>query len=161
MRARRVKTLTGLGHTLQVGFQLRPVGMSAWPWNKPWHWKVAQFVEDHAPVPQCWSSLVDWALGPDTDGMDLRERVSTLLPWRPLPQGCRDSAVENGSCYCGKVGRADIAALPDGPRSSVIVPDPCARGCTHDHDHDAGGWKPLCSNCPGCWPNKSLVGGPR
>lgn len=122
MRARRVKTVTLLGHTVQIGLQIRATGPTDWPWGTKGHWKVAQFVEDHAPVEQCWSDLVSWVLGPDTVGLYLHERLAALLPWRPIRQTCRQDATTCGTCRCGKVARSDVAALPNAPLATVIVP---------------------------------------
>lgn len=118
MKARRVATVHALGHVLQVGFQLRQDGPWSWPSNSRPLWKVAYFVEDHAPVQQCWSDLVSWVFGSGWDDRTLR----SVMPWRPVTQTCRDDAARVGACYCGKVATAECAAGPNGPRASVIVP---------------------------------------
>lgn len=123
MRARRVLNRTLLGHNVQVGFQIRATGPGRQP--SKLRWKIAYLVDEHAPVTQCWSDLVDWVFRSGRREQPLRDlRLSDLLPWRPLSQHCRDSAAECGACYCGGVARADVAALRDGPRARAVVPMP-------------------------------------
>lgn len=113
-------TRTFLGHTLQVGFQIRATGPGRQP--SKLRWKVAGFVDDHAPRVQCWSELVDWVFRHGVLDQDLRDlRPRDLLPWRPLPQSCRDSAREVGACYCGRVVREDVAAEHPGRDLSEVV----------------------------------------
>lgn len=125
MRARRVLTLTVLRHNVQIGFQIRGTGPADWPWGTKLHWQVAGFVDDHAPVTQCWADLVSWALGPDTVGMSLVQRAAAMLPWRPINDRCREDARHCGACYCGGVITSDFAAeRPEhaAQRGIVIVP---------------------------------------
>lgn len=127
MRSRRVMTRTVLGHNVQVGFQIRATGPGRQPSKH--RWAIAYFVLEHAPRAQCWSDLVDWVFryGPlDQDLRDLRPR--DLLPWRPVDQGCRDSARECGACYCGRVVSETFAAeQPEHAAQPGIVIVPAQR----------------------------------
>lgn len=76
--------------------------------RRPTRWDVAWLVD--RVKGQCWADLVDWVQRSD-DGSRLRPQTA-----------CRSEAQRRGACYCGKVARADIAALPGGPRASVVVP---------------------------------------
>jgi hypothetical protein len=119
MRARRVKTITCLGHTVQVGFQVKATGPGREP--SKLRWKLAYFMNDYAPN-QCWSDLVSWVFGYGVLDQPWRDlRPLDVLPWRPITPVCRTDAARNGACYCGKVATAACAGAPNGPRASVIV----------------------------------------
>jgi hypothetical protein len=58
---------------------------------------------------QCWADLTDYGLGRD------------LVPWAPDQRQCIESARDCGTCYCGKVVREDVAAMPGAPRFRKVV----------------------------------------
>ncbi len=63
---------------------------------------------------RCWSMLAEFTLGWDN------------WPSKQDTERCRESALECGSCYCGKVARADVfdEMIEAGSTPSVRVPMP-------------------------------------
>lgn len=76
--------------------------------QRRWRWWLARQV-DRLPG-QCWADLADFGLN------------RTRIPWEPRRPDCTADALRVGACYCGKVARADVAALPGGPRARVVLP---------------------------------------
>jgi hypothetical protein len=71
-------------------------------------WWIARHL-DRLPS-QCWADLVSWVL----DSKRTRdEGVRAMLPWRPIPQGCRDDLARVGCCYCGKLMSAEVREQVD------------------------------------------------
>jgi hypothetical protein len=88
-----------------------------------WRWWVAVQVDRLRG--QCWADLADFGLG------------RTYIPWEPRRPTCVEDAQRCGTCYCGKVARADVPPWPDGPRSRVIVPVPAPAASGDEAVRDA------------------------
>lgn len=58
-------------------------------------WRIAGIL-DHLPG-QCWSDLVNWALG--------WTKGEKRTPWSPVTSTCRRDLEATGTCYCGKLRR--------------------------------------------------------
>jgi hypothetical protein len=59
-------------------------------------WRIATLIDRWARPRQCWADLADWPLG------------ARRVPWAPTRQGCRDDVARCGTCYCGKLRRAEV-----------------------------------------------------
>lgn len=79
--------------------------------SRRWRWWLAEFVDRRRPE-SCWASGgAEFALG-------WSNRLTADN------SHCKESAQKNGSCYCSKIVRADIAdyATAAGVRFRLLVP---------------------------------------